>query len=348
MPPTLLWCPLNPQSKDAPVFLPADSPLVEATACLGWQPAQPHGGVSCVSLGQFQMIRAFISRCSIPRGGGDEDAAADVNLLATRFPASTWSRILTELEASGLVADFTAACVDHRPIPSTLERCLARLKVLNPEQLLLHAADFSAAGEAFETAAVLGHGRGRGRGAVGIPSFSGPINLRFLGLLTPLDFEEQGAEAPLMLLSRICGMLGPCLTQASRQDERSTVAIIGETLRTQLLARGGGGEDGSLADAVPDYIRSISLPGLFAAGAAGVDDLRMEAKDMMAYHRSILGRREVERSKIHHGRDGYLQGWRHPACPPILSRPRLFSRKLRKRIPRVLRLKGTLPSNLRA
>ena len=109
------------------------------------------------------------------------------------------------------------------------------------DQLLLHAADFSAAGEAFETAAVLGHGRGRGRGAVGIPAFSGPINLRFLGLLTPLDFEEQGAEAPLILLSRICGMLGPCLTQASRQDERSTVAIIGEMLRTQLLARGGGG-----------------------------------------------------------------------------------------------------------
>ena len=197
MPPTLLWCPLNPQSKDAPVFLPADSPLVEATACLGWQPAQPHGGVSCVSLGQFQMIRAFISRCSIPRGGGDEDAAADVNLLATRFPASTWSRILTELEASGLVADFTAACVDHRPIPSTLERCLARLKVLNPEQLLLHAADFSAAGEAFETAAVLGHGRGRGRGAVAFRRSAGPSICASWGCSRPLTSKSRVPRRPL-------------------------------------------------------------------------------------------------------------------------------------------------------
>ena len=243
MPPTLLWCPLNPQSKDAPVFLPADYPLVEATTCLGWQPAQSHGGVPCVSLGQFQMIRAFISRCSIPRGGGDEDAAADVNLLAVRFPSATWQRILTELEASGLAADFAAAGVNHRPTPSLLEQCLARLKVLNPDELLLHAADFSAAGEAFESVAVVGHGRGRGRGAIGHPAVSGPANLRFLGILTPLDFEEQGAEAPLLLLSRICGMLGPCLTQASRLDERSTVAIVGEMLRTQLLARGGGGED---------------------------------------------------------------------------------------------------------
>ena len=206
------------------------------------------------------------------------------------------------------MADFAAACVDHRPTPSTLELCLARLKVLNPGELLLHAADFSAAGEAFETAAVGGHGRGRGSGAVGFPAVFGPPNLRFLGLLTVLDFEEQGTEAPLRLLARICGMLGPCLTQESRRDERSTVAIVGEMLRTQLLARGGGGEDGSLADAVPDYVRAIGLPGLFSAGAAGVDDLRTEAKDMMAYHRSILGRREVERSKIHHGRDGYLQG----------------------------------------
>ena len=82
---------------------------------------------------------------------GDEDAAADVNILAVRFEAATWSRILTELEASGLVAKFAAACVDHRPPPSALEQCLARLKVLNPDQLLLHAGDFAAAGEDFET-----------------------------------------------------------------------------------------------------------------------------------------------------------------------------------------------------
>ena len=117
---------------------------------------------------------------------------------------------------------------------------------------------------------------------------------------------RRGAHAAIIPDLWDAGAL--CLTQASRLDERSTVAIVGEMLRTQLLARGGGCEDGALADAVPDYVRSISLPGLFAAGAAGVEDLRAEAKDMMAYHRSVLGRREVERAKIHHGRDGYLQG----------------------------------------
>ena len=124
-----------------------------------------------------------------------------MNLLAVRFPAATWQRILTELEASGLAADFVAACVDHRPNPSTLEL------VLGAGVGLLHAADFSAAGEDYETAAVVGHGRGRGRGALGYPAVRGPPNLRFLGLLTALDCEEQGTDAPLFLLSRICGML---------------------------------------------------------------------------------------------------------------------------------------------
>ena len=59
-----------------------------------------------------------------PVGPPDRCAQADVNVLAVRFPAATWQRILTELEASGLIADFTAACVDHRPTPSLLEQCL--------------------------------------------------------------------------------------------------------------------------------------------------------------------------------------------------------------------------------
>ena len=100
----------------------------------------------------------------------------------------------------------------------------------------------------------------------------------------------------------------PGVEDGRAQHRYSTVAIVGEMLRTQLLARGGGCLNGALADAVPDYIKSISLPGLFSAGAAGVLDLRTEAKEMMAYHRSILGRREVERAKINHSRDGYLQG----------------------------------------
>ena len=80
------------------MFVPVDNPLVEATDFLGWQPAQTHGVVACVSLGHFQMLRAFISRCSIPRGGRDEDSAADMDLLAVRFPAAEGLGALKSLE----------------------------------------------------------------------------------------------------------------------------------------------------------------------------------------------------------------------------------------------------------
>ena len=116
-------------------------------------------------------------------------------------------------------------------------------------------------------------------------------------------------------------MLGACLTRTSRLDERSTVAVLGDMLRTQLLARGGGGEDGALADAVAGYLRSITIPDIFCAGAAGVDDLRIEAKEMMAYHRSVSGRREVERARLHHSRDGYLEGCAAATPPPNFPVP---------------------------
>ena len=51
------------------VLLRADDPLVDATTCLAWQPATALAGVARVALAQAQMIRAFLSRCSIPRGG---------------------------------------------------------------------------------------------------------------------------------------------------------------------------------------------------------------------------------------------------------------------------------------
>ena len=133
--------------------------------------------------------------------------------------------------------------------------------------------------------------------------------MRYLSLVSVLDLEDAGATQPLHLLSRVVGMLGPCLTRTSREDERGTTAIICNMLRTQLVAAGLGTEDGALADAVPEFSRNLGLPALFASAKAGLDDLRLEAKDMITYHKSDEGRRGVERSRLYNARDGaYLAG----------------------------------------
>ena len=87
--------------------------------------------------------------------------------------------------------------------------------------------------------------------------------MRFLALVSVLDLEDAGAPQPLHLLSRVVGMLGPCLTRAAREDERGTPAIVCNMLRTQLVAAGLGTEDGALADAVPEFPEIWAFPHCF-------------------------------------------------------------------------------------
>lgn len=203
----------------------------------------------------------------------------------------------------------------------TLEGCIKDLGVINVAELQLHATDFGAAGESFDTPAVSARGRGAGRVA-GVAAIPGPASMRYLSLVSVLDLEDAGAAQPLHLLTQVVGMLGPCLTRVARADERGTTAIVCNMLRTQLVSAGLGTEDGALVDAVPEFARNLGLPALFALAKAGLDDLRLEAKGMITYHKSDDGRRGVERSRLYSARDGYLAG-----CVSITDpyqNPRLF------------------------
>ncbi len=140
--PIVVSVPLAPATPDTPVILLAADPLVAGTAFLRWQPA-PAGaaGEARVQLSTFQMVRAFASRCSVSRVPGDLAAARTISILTLRFAETFWSRILTELVGSGLLA---------RPLGTSrelLER-ISSLAIANPGELLVIAADLSAA-EAF-------------------------------------------------------------------------------------------------------------------------------------------------------------------------------------------------------
>ena len=120
-----------PASPESPIILLANEPLVAATAFLRWEPAAPAagGGPARVQLAFFQMLRSFGARFYITRTNpADLAAARNVNLMTMRLHAAFWSRVLTELVASGLVTVGMSDSAD-------LRRNILSLTLANPGAL---------------------------------------------------------------------------------------------------------------------------------------------------------------------------------------------------------------------
>ena len=94
-------------SPECPIWLQANEAIVVATQqFIDWQPAPADAaGAARVSLDTFQAVKAFASRCRVGSNPPDIAAARAVNLLQVRFADAFWSRILTELKASGVFAN---------------------------------------------------------------------------------------------------------------------------------------------------------------------------------------------------------------------------------------------------
>ena len=107
---TTAQCP-NPVTPESPVILDAAEPLVVRSAFLGWDPvAAGPGGNAQVSLPTHKMIKVFYARCRISSVAANQAAARDVALTALRFTGPFWTRVLRELEDSGLLdSSFSSA-----------------------------------------------------------------------------------------------------------------------------------------------------------------------------------------------------------------------------------------------
>ena len=224
-----------------------------------------------------------------------ETAALDISPIAARFPVTFWLRTLNELTASGLedalAKDAVASTVDYMAV-------LRALTIVNPLQLQFTAGDLAAAGEEFDTPAVAGRAQGRGRAAVrAVPLVPGPADIRYLSLGNLLDYESPGEDCPLSRLCQLVGMLGVCLTRASRERERAPIRVVGGLLKANLVERYGDG-DGILAASLPDYIGTLQLPDLFVTPTSSVGALHAEARDTILYHRSERGQRDVENGRL--------------------------------------------------
>ena len=274
--------PAGAPSAECPIFLAANSEVVSSTPCLDWQPAPAGpGGEARVQLKTFQAVKAFLPRCKFSRIAADLTAANAVNVLTLRLHDACWSRILTELKAAQVFSK-TFNSVDE------LHDSLKDATIPTPANLDLVAGDWRNA-EAFALPA------GNGAAAVAARALLNPI--RFLSLLAVPTVEEPAAPLPLGVLCALVGALGPCLTQAARRVETSTVQLTASTLRLHLAATAS--TDGLLAVKVVPFFKSKLLP--FQLRCVGVTEteLREELEDGIEYKRSDQGKVAIEEKRIH-------------------------------------------------
>ena len=275
--------PAGAVTPESPIWLQANESIVTDTqSFIDWQPAPADAaGAARVSINTFQAVKAFLPRCRLSRNAADIAAATPVNVLVVRFEDAFWSRILTELKASGA---FAVALSEL----GSLHDAISSVAITNPANLEVVAAEWRAA-QAFVIPG--------GGGAAAVAARAALAQVRFLSLLSVVRLENAAAICPFAPICTIVGILGPCLTQPARQSEISSVRLIADVFRS-LQPAAPPPSDGALAMRAATFLPSQRLPFPFQAVGVGEAELRMEFEDGVEYNRSADGRRLVEEKRV--------------------------------------------------
>ena len=288
----------------------AAEPLVAATPFLLWKTVAGAAAAGPeVELAEWQLLEAFGLKARCGPALPDMNAFRARNLLTLQLVAAFWSRYLSELVNSGLLA----SPLSHR---KALHHCIAALLPVNPANLHVLAADW-AAEESFDTPAVAAipaaPARGSRSGSQGgapavparpsAPAILGPAELKFIAYANLILLESADGARPWAALTRGAGMLGGASTRAIRLDGTSALRRVAAPLRAALARHLGvdpvPAYDATLAGALHDFLRDVVLvDGLEAHGVSGAE-LMAEAMDSFRAQRSMDSRIAVEESRFH-------------------------------------------------
>ena len=221
----VVFCPAG-ASPEHPVVLAANDRVVTRTAFLDWADAPAVGvgaGSARKQLTTSQALRAFGRRLRFTQVAAQRPVVMP-GVLEIAFTGAAWSKYLGELLASGLLlANFDSL--------HTLEVAIDGLTIVSIANLTVVAADLQL-GES--TAALAAAGPVGQRQRAGVAAISaGPgraalhpqLDLLDTANLSIASLEERHAVAPWASVCFLCGALGPCLTQASRNAAGSAARL---------------------------------------------------------------------------------------------------------------------------
>ena len=250
------------------IVFPASDPFVVSYSSMPFvfSAVAPGGAPQTASVAMGLAIRAWGGRMTLGVLA-TRNHANNISSLTFALTGAAFSRILSELAASGLLA---AGPFAHQ---RDADAALTALVISNHALLELQVADFFPV-DPFDTPAVAavpavigGRGRGRGRGAVAavpgqaaIAAVPGPPNLAFLDICSMLAFADaHGGPHPLTTFCLLVGALGPLASHASRLASRSSVHALAHALRASS-ALSAGVDTATAAPPAGDTIIFSSVP----------------------------------------------------------------------------------------
>ena len=295
----VVFCPAG-ASPEHPVVLAANDRVVTRTAFLDWADAPAVGvgaGSARKQLTTSQALRAFGRRLRFTQVAAQRPVVMP-GVLEIAFTGAAWSKYLGELLASGLLlANFDSL--------HTLEVAIDGLTIVSIANLTVVAADLQL-GEstaALAAAAPVGQRRRAGVAAISTPGRAAlhpQLDLLDTANLSIASLEERHAVAPWASVCFLCGALGPCLTQASRNAAGSAARLTAWSLTNGIVKAFGtmAGDPSALASDLPGFVGQLRdrLPPAFRC--RGVADLRLELRDAVLYGQDDSSHLLVETSRI--------------------------------------------------
>ena len=292
--PVQVWA--LPFTAEGTIALCANAKIVEATSTMvDWQPYAAVGNSGPrVALTHFQAVYAFGTRFIIGPAAADTLAAANRNLLRTKFSDGFWTTVFTEYTEKGLPEVLEAEGATEI---KQLHEAITNLEI-DPTQLHITAASWDHA-DPFDRPAVPERRAAQGRPRVpAVPALAGPAALDFINMTSLTSLQHPFEACPWRVIARLIGALGPCLSDAARRSPMSTVSVVAAALRAALSERYGTDSTSLFAINLKNFMDANLLPDFLRAVGCTEDELRTELIDTLIFARPN-GAAYVLRSRLH-------------------------------------------------
>ena len=259
-------------TSDHPISLSQNEAIyINTAAILPWAAHGASAAGPTAGLAHNVAASVFFIRCTFSGSLATRNILANQSVFTVTFTAACWSRVLTELCASGLLAASLTSV-------TALRDAMRSLTIVNPANLVILDTDivladsFDAPGSPAVPGVPARRAAGGRRAAPAVPAVPpgppapGPPALLFLHLASPLLMAPPDTPSSYQPFAILQGLLGPCLTRAARADAMSTCQMVAGILRPHLERRVFGSvniADHLVASQLTGFLTSLAIPEVF-------------------------------------------------------------------------------------